>query len=142
MSLQIRIAELLLKQVEESGFAGAVMVQGKDPMEICSLIFSNFRGSTRSNSKGMRLSDLGHSLMKSLFKSYSIDLAPGYRLRSPHIIYLDRVSFMPYWVSDKHITLFDAELAMMLRLSDCDIGTLMDSRFRLDPGSKGIKVRL
>ncbi len=128
-----KISELLVKSTSDSGHPLKSLLDGKSIQQVCHLVFMSYRENGGS-SKGLRLSDSGLQLMRACFKSIDIPFTPQiYRREMPlaHILYLDRVSNMPYWVDRRLLCTFDSDLAMMLRLGDGLIQTLIDSRFRL-----------
>lgn len=125
-----KIAELLVQQADQTQSPLKGLLEDKDPQQVCHLIFASYRGNSEL-AKGMRLSDEGLQLMKAFFKSYEVKLIGGYKITAPHLIYLDRVNRMPYWLNNEYATFFDSELAMMLKLVDGSIQGLIESRFRL-----------
>ena len=137
MSIQTNIASILVQQATLTDNPLKSMVEGLSIQEVCYLIFHSYRGNETS-AKGMRLSDVGLNLLKSFFKSSNIKLPGGSKITLPQLLYLDRVSQMPYWISDAHITIFDTELGMMLKLVEGNLNALIDSRFRLTSGSSKI----
>lgn len=130
MTIQCKIVEILVQQATITESPLKTMLDGKSIQELCYMIFHSYRGN-QTVAKGMRLSDVGLNLLKSFFKCYDIKLQSGYAVKLQHLIYLDRVSNMPYWLSKEYCTIFDTELGMMLKLTDGDIGALIDSGFRL-----------
>jgi hypothetical protein len=130
MNLHRKIAEAVIAQATTTQSPLAGMLEGKDPQQACHVIFSSYRGGS-DQAKGMRLSDEGLQLLKAFFKCHDVYLVPGYKQTLPHILYMDRVAKMPYWMNDKYCAMFDSELAMMLRLAEGRIQDLVDSRFRL-----------
>jgi hypothetical protein len=138
MNIQNQIAELLVKQFTESGNPLKSMIDGLSTREICQLIFASYRGSS-GEAKGLRLSDEGLQLMKCHIQAYNVNLGEAYRMKLPHLLYLERVSKLPYHIlnantmalGEKVFTTFDSELAMMLKLADGKIDTLIETRFRL-----------
>lgn len=131
MSLHQKIAKAVIAQAEVTQSPLCGLLEGKDVKQVCHTIFASYRASSEGSNKGLRLSDAGLQLMKAFFKCYDVPLAPGYKQKLPHLIYMDRVSRMPYWMNDKYCAMFDSELAMMLRLAEGRIQDLIDSRFRL-----------
>jgi hypothetical protein len=89
--------------------------------------------------KGLRLSDTGLQLMQCHIQAYRVNLGEAYRVKLQHLLYLERVSKLPYHLQDskvlslgdKFFITFDGELAMMLKLADGKIDTLIETRFRL-----------
>lgn len=138
MTIQIKIAELLVAQFNESGNPLKSLIDGKTTREICQLIFVNYRG-TLDSIKGLRLSDVGLQLMLCHIQAYRVNLGEAYCVKLPHLLYLERVSKLPYFLpeakplslGEKVFTSFDGELAMMLKLADGKIDTLIETRFRL-----------
>jgi hypothetical protein len=138
MTIQIKIAELLVAQFNASGNPLKSIIDGKTTREICQLIFASYRG-TLNSVKGLRLSDEGLQLMKCHIQAYNVNLGESYRIKLPHLLYLERVSKLPYHLQnantmalgEKVFTTFDSELAMMLKLADGKIDTLIETRFRL-----------
>lgn len=131
MNLHQKIAEAVIAQAQAAQSPLMGLLDGKDLQQVCHVIFASYRGAS-GQAKGLRLSDEGLQLMKAFFKCHEIYLTPGYKQKLPHLLYMDRVSKMPYWMNDKYCALFDSELAMMLRLADGRIQDLVDSRFRLN----------
>jgi hypothetical protein len=138
MTIQTKIAELLVAQFNESGNPLKSIIDGKTTHEICQLIFVNYRG-TLDSIKGLRLSDTGLQLMQCHIQAYHVNLGEAYRVKLQHLLYLERVSKLPYHLQDskvlslgdKFFITFDGELAMMLKLADGKIDTLIETRFRL-----------
>lgn len=105
-------------------------IKDKSDHDAVKVLFANARGS--DGATGWRLSDVGLQLMKTCFKCYDVTLRFSRKHPHPHhLIYLDRVSNFPYWLSPTHLSTFDGDLAMMLKLADSDLGNLIATRFRL-----------
>jgi hypothetical protein len=139
MSIQTDIATILVKQASLTENPLKSMVDGLSIQEVCYLIFHSYRGNDKS-AKGMRLSDMGLNLLKAFFKCNNIKMPGGTKVSLPQLLYLDRVSTMPYWISNEYIAIFDTDLGMMLALAEGNINLLIESRFRLTSGtSKLIK---
>jgi hypothetical protein len=136
-TVQTRIAELLIKHATEQNHPLRSFTDGKSPQEVCYLIFHSYRGNERS-ARGWRLSEVGLQLLKTFFKCYHIQMPAGYAVKLPHLLYLDRVSSMPYWLSDKDLTVFDTELGAMLKMCDGSLDLLIETRFRLTIGGTQI----
>jgi hypothetical protein len=130
MTIQVKIAELLVAQSLVTDNPLKKMIEGKSTQEICQLIFKNYRGDP-SKAKGLKLSEVGLQLMKSFFKGYDVPMPEGYKVKLPHLLYLDRISTLPYFINNKCFTTFDSDLAMMLKLSDSKIETLIEAKYRL-----------
>lgn len=135
MTIQVKIADLLITQLTASNNPLKKMVEGKTMQEVCQLIFINFRGAPGNTAKGLKLSDIGLQLLKTYVQSYDVFLGEGVRVTLPHLLYLDRISILPFYIdnktSKKVLTTFDSDLAMMLKLADGKIDTLIETRFRL-----------
>jgi hypothetical protein len=131
MSVHHKIAALIIELAEKQQHPLRTLITGETPSDACHQIFSSYRGGATSG-KGLRLSDVGLQLMKTFFKCYEIPLPGGYKITAPHLIYLDRIAEMPYWLNHQYISVFDSDLAMMLRLMDGNLQSLVDSRYRLD----------
>jgi hypothetical protein len=137
MSIQTDIASILVQQATITENPLKSMVDGLSIQEVCYLIFHSYRGNDKS-AKGMRLSDMGLNLLKAFFKCNNVKMPGGTKITLPHLLYLDRVSQMPYWVSDEYLAIFDTELGMMLTLAAGNLNHLIDSRFRLTSGTSKI----
>lgn len=137
MSIQTDIAQILVKQASLTENPLKSMVDGLSIQEVCYLIFHSYRGNDKQ-AKGMRLSDMGLNLLKAFFKCKNIKMPGGSKITLPQLLYLDRVSTMPYWVSDEYIAIFDTELGMMLALAEGNLNFLIESRFRLTSGTSKI----
>jgi hypothetical protein len=131
MTIQFQIAELIRSTLTAQNNPLLSMVETLSTEDICKLIFYSFRG-TDDNVKGLRLSNDGLILTKTCFKSYEFpEQGRGTRVKLPHLLYLDRISTFPYFINAKLFVTFDSELAMMLRLSDAKIETLIQAKYRL-----------
>jgi hypothetical protein len=131
------IADELIRHATEQEHPLRSFVDGLTTQEVCYLIFHSYRGNENA-ARGLRLSEVGLNLLKSFFKSYHVQMPAGYAIKLPHLLYLDRVSKMPYWLSDKDLTLFDTELGAMLKMTDGSLDNLIEARFRLVSDSKQI----
>ena len=136
-TVQTRIAELLIQHATEQNHPLRSFTDGKTAQEVCYLIFHSYRGNENS-ARGLRLSEVGLQLLKTFFKCYHIAMPAGYAIKLPHLLYLDRVSTMPYWLSDTDLTVFDTELGVMLKMSDGSLERLIETRFRLTIGGTQI----
>lgn len=85
--------------------------------------FRNIRGRDE-NARGLRLSDEGLDMMKAFFASWALPLPEGYVHLPRHIIYLDRITSMPWHLGNGFLTFFEADLAMRAKLAG-DIESLM-----------------
>ncbi len=130
MNRHHQIIELLDQQLKQQGNPLYSLIDGKTTEERCHVVFDNYRVSGGSG-RGWMLSEVGVQLFKTCFKSHTVSMPPGYDVRTPHLIYLDRISKFPYHIAKDVATLFDPEMAMMLRLSDGKIQTLMEGDHRL-----------
>lgn len=128
MNIQERICEILIKQATEQGHPLLSLLSGKNAQDACFIVFASYRGA----GKGMRLTDEGLQLMKTFFKTHDVKLVGGYSEKLQHLLYLDRTARMPYWLNNHSITLMDAEFAMMLRLVEGNIQSLIETGFRLE----------
>lgn len=140
MSIHHKITSLIIEMAEKQKHPLRTLITAPTPGEACHQIFSNYRGGDALG-KGLRLSDVGLQLMKTFFKCYEIALPGGYRVTMPHLLYLDRTAEMPYWLNHQYISVFDSDLAMMLRLVDGSIQGLIDSRYRLDSSDESAITR-
>lgn len=129
-TIQSLIANELIRHATEQEHPLRSLIDGMTAQEVCYLIFHSYRGNEQS-ARGMRLSEVGLQLLKTFFKCYHVQMPAGYAVKLPHLLYLDRVSKMPYWLSDKDITLFDTELGVMLKMADGSLDGLIETRFRL-----------
>lgn len=131
MTIHQKIAEALIKQAEAKSSPLKNLLDGKSIQQVCHLIFMNYREGNGKQIKGLRLSDVGLQLMKAFFQVNDVMLTPGYKITAPHLIYMDRVNRMPYWLNNSYCAMFDSDLAMMLKLADGKIQGLIDMRYRL-----------
>lgn len=129
-TIQSLIAYELVRHATEQEHPLRSLVDGLTTQEVCYLIFHSYRGNEES-ARGLRLSEVGLQLLKTFFKCYHVQMPAGYAIKLPHLLYLDRVSKMPYWLSDKDVVLFDTELGVMLKMSDGSLDGLIETRFRL-----------
>lgn len=118
----------VLRHVRESLAAQpgplASKLAGLGDEQLVRMMFSSYRG--RADARGMRLTNFGLQVMRSVFKSYEIALPEGHRLRVPEILYLDHRASLPYFVSDERVVLFESELGLKLKLADGDLATLIE----------------
>lgn len=95
---------------------------GEDDAVLVRRYFNNYRAGDIEKPRGLRLRNEGLIIMKCFFKSWDLPLARDYRINSRHLLYLDRVCTMPWFLSPKQLTLFEPGLAMRAKLiGDLDI---------------------
>lgn len=90
------------------------------------MIFFNFRGGSKENARGLRLTNFGLQILQGIFQFVEIKFPEGHKLNIPEILYFDHRASLPYYISDDHVVVFEAELGMKLKLADGDVDTLMD----------------
>lgn len=88
------------------------------------MMFASYRG--KSDAKGLRLTNFGMQVLRSVFMCYEIKLPEGHKLKAPEILYLDHRATLPYFVSDEKIVVFETELGMKIKLADGDIFVLIE----------------
>lgn len=96
------------------------LIASLDDNQTLRFIFTNYR-----DEKGVRLTGHGVTILKSVFRSYSFPLPPDFRLSPAMVVWLDRQSPMPYFLSNDNITVFDATLAVRLKLANADLSLLV-----------------
>jgi len=79
-------------------------------------IFYNY-----NKGKGTRLTKQGFLLLQPIFTSYKIPLDKEHRIRSKHLIILERSMTFPYYITGSAIWLFSEQDAFMLKLNGGDI---------------------
>jgi hypothetical protein len=83
--------------------------------------FINYRTSGQQ-SAGIGLSDEGLQAFKTYFQYWIIQMPDSFIIKSKHLIYLDRITIMPWHLNSKEFTTFDPEIGMKLRLvGDLDV---------------------
>ena len=83
--------------------------------------FINFRKS-ENNTRGLRLSYEGLVVIREFFDYYEIPLNEGFSIKGKHLIFLDQICTLPFYISSKTFILFEKELAMRAKLvGDLDI---------------------
>jgi hypothetical protein len=78
--------------------------------------FRNYRAGDKDNARGLRLTESGLLTFKCFFKSYDIKLPGDYKVKSLHLVYLDRTCTMPWHITGPHLTLFETSLALRAKL--------------------------
>lgn len=96
-----------------------------DDDAFCRLLFSNYRANS-TYTYGNRLTDFGLDLMQKCFQSYTIKL-PKEKWSMQDLLYLDRHSPLPYFLTKTKIILFDKMLALMLKMRDGDLAAMRDA---------------
>jgi hypothetical protein len=95
--------------------------------ELARMMFSNYRGRSFQDARGLLLSQGGYAIMSSFFRQYPVVFPDQLTFSSRHILYLDRTCRMP-WRYDNTlpvtITFFEPDLAMRAKLVG-DLDTLM-----------------
>lgn len=88
------------------------------------MMFASYRG--KNDAKGLRLTNFGMQVLRSVFMCYEIKLPDEHTLKAPEILYLDHRATLPYFVSNEKIVVFETELGMKIKLADGDINTLIE----------------
>jgi hypothetical protein len=94
-------------------------------------IFFNYRGS--ETPKGMRLTQIGLTILKTYFQSYEVLTPKEYNMGSLDLLYLDHCAKLPYFIGKdenddgkKKLVVFEAKFGIMLKLADGMVATLRE----------------
>jgi hypothetical protein len=98
-------------------------IKNLDDSQVARMIFANYR-TTSSGPKGLRLTHVGLSVMKTLFKGHEIKPSQQKNITSARLLYLDKNANLPYYVSREKIVVFESRLAVLLKLTDGDTSRL------------------
>lgn len=94
-------------------------VEHQSDDEIIRIMFSNYRGSKELLTKGLQLSIFGLHVMQNFFRCWTIEFNNQAFVTAKHLLYLDRASTMPWYVSTYSpvsIVFFEPDLAMKAKL--------------------------
>jgi len=91
-------------------------LQADDDYDVLRSLFLNFRAGDQNNPKGLRLSHMGLQYAKLCFQHWEIIFDGNWRVSPNHVIFLDRHCQLPYHLFHNHLTLFDKELAVQIKL--------------------------
>lgn len=99
--------------------------------ELARLMFMNLRG-VGASAKGIRLTNLGLTIMKTFFHSFEVPAHhEGRQPTANELLYLDKKASLPYHIdSQGEMTLFDTKLGLKLKLVDGDISALIEAEGR------------
>lgn len=86
-------------------------------------MFWNYRG--RKDLRGFRLTHFGLQIMKLFFQGHEISIPKSEKLQALHLLYLEKVCSLPYYISLDFIMLYDSDLVLKLKLASGDIDTLI-----------------
>lgn len=98
----------------------------EDDHYIVRALFSNYREVAPGESKGLRLSPIGIAVMQKFFQNWTVHLPEDYIVKSRHVLYLDRITTMPWYLDGPLLILFEPELAMRAKLVG-DIDSLISA---------------
>ena len=125
MSQHLRLVKVLRKAYQDKPHPVAVVIDDQDDMGLIRLLFKNYRGGNEGENKGLSLTEGGLAIIQLYFKSYRIPMPENYVTQSKHLLYMDRVTTMPWHLDRQFLTLFEPDLAMMAKLAG-DIDALME----------------
>ena len=103
----------------------SVRLANMNDAEFTRKMFFNHRGSN-DDTRGLRLTNFGLTVMKMYFKGYEQKMPEGVRLMPLHLLYLDQHASMPYYCSNDGFFIFDHHLGIKLKLADGHIEILME----------------
>lgn len=109
-----------LRSIAADGAIDMPFVAEYSDERLLRMIFINFRAS-----KGVRLSAFGREILTNIFRSYTFPLPPEFRISPAIIVWLERASPLPYFISSEKITVFEPTLAIRIKLADGDLSLLM-----------------
>jgi hypothetical protein len=100
---------------------------------LCRAIFSNYREGAPGEGRGLRLSAIGLSTFQLFFQSWEVHLPEDYIVKSRHVLYLDNITTMPWYLDGPQLILFESELAMRAKLVG-DLDSLISAFVIKNPG--------
>ncbi len=83
--------------------------------EIYRRFFSNIRISEHGI-RGLKLTPLGLAVMQNCFANWVLKMPKYFVIMPKHLIYFDQTCTMPWFLNNKVLVLFEAELAMRAKL--------------------------
>ncbi len=124
MSTHQKIVSALRKIHEEKRDPIAVIIDQHTDDEMCRILFGNYRG-VMGQEKGLALTSGGLAIMQCYFRVYEVRFDPAPLYNAKHILFLDRISRLPWTVDiEGHLWHMDAEFAMRAKLVG-DLDALM-----------------
>lgn len=124
MSQHLQVVQALRKAYKAKPHPVAVVIDDNDDMGLVRLLFKNFRGGNEGENRGLALTNGGLAIMQLYFRSYTINMPDDYVPQSKHLLYMDRLASMPWYLDRENLILFEPELAMRAKLAG-DIETLI-----------------
>ena len=131
MSIHHKIVSTLRERLADDNSEMHTHFVGFSDEQLFHKIFHNYRGTDMP--KGLRLTWLGYSMIKTYFKEHPVDVPEGYRLGFLDLLYLDNRAKMPYYIGRGEnddggtmLVVFESKLGILLKLADGMISNLRD----------------
>jgi len=112
MAVHAIILDHVLREIEKSPEKTYKFLIDRPMNELKKTFFINSR-----NAQGFRLTPVGNKIFEAIFKSYRVVLDDKYVIKSSHYIFLGNWCKWPYYFDDRQIILYDADDAVLLKLS-------------------------
>lgn len=111
--------DIIIKNITNSDFFPSLTID-EDKQILKKIIFFN--------NHTLQLNRRGLAILETVFQSHKILFPGGYKITSNDLITLDRACNLPYYISMKNnfLTLFDQELAIILKLYDGDLNMIRE----------------
>lgn len=105
------VLEIIKQACRERDDLGSLICDITDH-DLLRLIFSNVRG----NHIGLRLTNLGLTVVESCFTSWTFRHDKGFITKPCHLLFFDRNCNMPWYSDSRILVLFERQLAMRTKL--------------------------
>ena len=130
-SIHYKIVQYLREKLAKDNHKLANRIVGFTDEQCYHKLFYSFRG--REAPEGLRLTYLGHEILRCYFESYEVPMPENYCLGFLDLLYLDNRANMPYYIEHDgpgfetlKLVVFEAKLAILLKLADGMISNLRD----------------
>lgn len=124
MNIYDRLIKILKEKNREEPLLFGSSLLSVDDDKIPRMLFRNYR-LTSDGPKGLRLTDEAQYIFSHYFDSYSITIDDNIE-RSLYVLYLDKMTSMPWYMNISVVTLYEKDLAMKMKLAG-DMETLMET---------------
>jgi len=94
--------------------------------ELAKQMFFSYRGDTVDSGGSLRLTSFGLAALQKLYESHEIAFKRGYELKARHILKVERLCRLPYWLDAKipKMIVFDPDFATFANMLQGDLGLM------------------